>query len=167
MIRPRTLVIFLSTLSIIVSSPTKVRSQKPTFEKYSVVESFTGKPASVDLKSHPKAHLFRTAIRRGSRRGPNFAGHFTIVEMGCGTGCTVIAVVDAINGKVVFPEEVNPIGFVGTSPRYGLVYRTDSNLFIVNGTPSSKTNDGSYYYLWKDGKLNLVYAQVWEKEGRP
>lgn len=42
----------------------------------------------------------RTRIREALREDANFAGHYTIVTMGCGTGCTNNLMVDRKTGKV-------------------------------------------------------------------
>lgn len=48
------------------------------------------------------ARSYRTRIRNGLLEGPNFAGHFSIIMIGCGTGCRFAYVADAKNGEV-FP----------------------------------------------------------------
>ena len=72
----------------------------PRFDEFPVSDSFTGPPASPDVKSTRLAHRFRTVIRRGAQAGPNFAGHFTLVRWNCGSGCIMYAVIDATNGRV-------------------------------------------------------------------
>jgi hypothetical protein len=36
-------------------------------------------------------------------KGPNFGGHYFVVNWGCGTGCLMMVVVDAITGHVYPP----------------------------------------------------------------
>ena len=43
---------------------------------------------------------FRTKIVKEMSTGPNFAGHFTIVEIGCGTGCRFVYTADIASGKI-------------------------------------------------------------------
>jgi len=77
------------------------------FAQYTVTDSFAGIPASVDLRSHPWAPVYRTVLREGAWRGPNFAGHYTIVTWNCGsTDCATVAVVDAVTGHVYFTFDV-------------------------------------------------------------
>ena len=39
------------------------------------------------------------------RSGPNFAGHMALIEIGCGTGCTVVYAGDVRTGQVFeFPR---------------------------------------------------------------
>lgn len=43
---------------------------------------------------------FQKRIRGEAKKGPNFAGHFTIVMWSCGSDCSNLAVVDLQNGKI-------------------------------------------------------------------
>jgi hypothetical protein len=72
----------------------------PRFDDFPVVEEFRGKPARVDLSSHPIARTFRTRLREGALKGPNFAGHYTLVSWGCGNECGQSLIIDLHTGKV-------------------------------------------------------------------
>jgi hypothetical protein len=139
------------------------RSQPPRFEDYRVGERFTGIPAAVDLRSHPKARLFRTMLREGAKKGPNFAGHYTVVTWGCGSDCRMIAVVDARTGRVyIAPFTV--------SPGIGEDFRSDSRLFIANPPERSGFKEGvpmldvykPGWHVWHRGR----FVQVYPKERR-
>jgi len=78
--------------------PTPAPLQKK-FAEFAVTEKFTGKPSPVVL-SRPEHRMFRTMLRNGAKEGPNFAGHFTVVQWGCGTNCLSGAIVDAKTGEV-------------------------------------------------------------------
>jgi hypothetical protein len=86
----------------------------PRFEDYAAAV-WRGKIAPLDLRSHALARKFRTVIReQREEAGVNFAGHYTIASAGCGTGCSITAVVDARTGKAYFPNEFNGwTGIVG------------------------------------------------------
>src|SRR5882724_7345634 len=60
---------------------------------------YRGKLATPRLIT-PTQREFRTVIRRGAVKGPNFVGHYTVAEWGCGSNCVVYAVIDAITGAV-------------------------------------------------------------------
>ena len=47
-----------------------------------------------------EARRFRTMIREAAAKGPNFAGHFTVAEWGCGAGCVSVAIIDAATGSI-------------------------------------------------------------------
>jgi hypothetical protein len=56
----------------------------PKFEDFRVNEIFKGTPANPLLETR-FARLYRTNIRNAAKEGPNFAGHCTIAEWGCGS----------------------------------------------------------------------------------
>ena len=66
----------------------------PIIDIRGLTKRFKGKPAPPKLVS-PVDRLFRTMIRQGASKGPNFAGHYTIAEWGCGSSCVSIALMDA------------------------------------------------------------------------
>ena len=145
----------------------------PRFEDYGVTSKYTGKPAIPDVKSQPRARRFRTMIREGAAHGPNFAGHYTIVFWGCGTGCAELAIVDARDGRVFFPPGLTYIDgtFVGLGPSENvpelttLRYRTDSSLLIVVGSPEEdEKRTGVTYYAWDGNNLKrLKFIQSTKK----
>jgi hypothetical protein len=66
---------------------------------------YKGPIAKPDFTNSPReARLFRTAIREGLRGGVNFAGHYTIIMIGCGAGCRLVFLADARSGRITsFP----------------------------------------------------------------
>lgn len=138
----------------------------PRFEDYSVISKLIGKPTQPDVKTQARARRFRTMIRDGAAQGPNFAGHYTIVFWGCGTGCAELAIVDARNGRVFFPPDLTYVDgtFVDFDPGETkseiptLRYRLDSRLLIVVGSPEEdETRTGVTYYEWNGKNLNKLY----------
>jgi hypothetical protein len=157
----------LSTFKLVNSNVDAVNiygSQNlPKFEEFSVTDIYRGKPAPVDL-STPNALNFKTRLTEEAAKGPNFAGHYTVVTWGCGTSCVVVSLVDAKTGAVHM--------LVGVNPWAKLEYRLDSSLIIENGDEelgkklaaeqsanSFKTN----YANWQNDKLNLVYSRDYSK----
>ena len=136
----------------------------PQFSDYPVKDIYRGKPAAVKLASHPLARTFRTVLRDGAEKGPNFAGHFTVVLWGCGAGCQSFAIVETKSGKVMFmtsEKEKIPEAVVG------LDYKIDSSLLVVNpiavleaeDPASGLRSEDCRYYVWRGTKLDLVFVQ--------
>lgn len=127
-------------------------TEPPEFEQFAVSEIYKRTPAPVNLNSHPEARRFRTVLRNGAKRGPNFAGHYTVVMWGCGTSCQVVAIVDAKTGSVYMP---------GVIAEAGAKYEIDSQLLVVN--PPENITEGygneppdwlkSRYYVWENNQL--------------
>lgn len=71
------------------------------FEEHAVADTtFRGRPAPVRLETAAYGRAYRTKLREGAARGPDFAGHYTVVLWGCGSGCQIVAVVDARTGRL-------------------------------------------------------------------
>jgi len=101
--------------------------------EYLPVKKYEGKPAKVDFSSLPAAREYRTEITEQASDGINYAGHYTVAKWGCGTNCIGFAIIDAINGKVVYYAPHNEEG-------NGLTYSFDSRILIHN-----EKDDYSYY----------------------
>lgn len=130
----------------------------PSFEDFAVTSSFTGKPAAPDLTSHPQAPHFRTVLRQESSRGPNFAAHYTVVQIGCGTGCNHVAVVDARSGKVFFPHRLSVVHTARWwHEPFGLKFLPSSRLAIVYGQANSEDAPfGISYFEWTGRDFKLL-----------
>jgi hypothetical protein len=128
----------------------------PRFEDYSVTEIFKGPPAPPKLRRSGD-RLFRTRIREGAAKGPNFAGKFTIAEWGCGSGCVSIAIVDAKDGRI-FDAPFSALAWgvpMMTESVEPLAFKLDSRLLIARGCPEEE-NCGFYYYEWMGTKFKLI-----------
>lgn len=110
-------------------------------------KAWSGTPAKARQDTR-FSRLFRTALKNGAAKGPNFAGRFTIVEFGCGTACANWAVVDARTGQVFDPPKAAPLSILHTSTE-GVLFRRDSRLLVLAGGPRESTApEGVYSYLW-------------------
>jgi hypothetical protein len=125
----------------------------PRFEQFPATEKFSGKPAAPVLKTSGDRG-FRTMIREGASKGPNFAGYLTIATWGCGSSCWQIAVIDARTGQINhdLPELFSfwslkfPDGTDDDRDAFEpLSYRLDSRLLIMHGCPNEKDCSLRYY----------------------
>jgi len=132
---------------------------------------YDGPNAIADVRSDPRSRMYRTQLRGWATEKPNFAGHYILATWGCGTGCTQIAVIDALTGKVFHPAgartnsvaDVHEELLVGgdSSPRradFGaLQYSVDSRLLVLIGTPEERAeNRGISYFVWESDSLRRV-----------
>jgi hypothetical protein len=154
-------------LAATVALPRGRASDTPRFEDYSA-DVYVGKPGPLNLRSDPMARRYRTVIREQLQEaGINFAGHYTVAVMGCGTGCSITAIVDARNGNAYFP-----LALRGWSVEPALdelpdnpdvrTFRTDSRLLKIIGSPRLSADEkwgpgGIYYYEWKNNRLRQVH----------
>lgn len=168
----------LASLALIGVFAIALAAQKgvepPRFESYEA-PVYAGKPAPLNLRSHRLARMFRTRIREQlQEEGINFAGHYTIAAMGCGTGCSTTAIVDARNGNAYFPQVLDgwSVG-PGAWPEEGedvRNFRVNSRLLKVIGSPRLGAYEewgppGVYYYEWKNNRLRQVHFVSRPKPG--
>ena len=132
----------------------------PAFHDYPAVPARM-RPAKVQLTS-PDARRMRTVLREGAAKGPNFAGHFSVVVWGCGSSCSDLAIVDARSGRVFFDESVDDISgvHVGDEPGasdWAARFRLDSRLLAIVGAPNENdARDGVTFYEWTGARLKLL-----------
>lgn len=136
----------------------------PEFEEYlAEIDARLPSSAPVDLSSHPWARSFRTRLRNVAAEGANFAGHYALVNWGCGTECQGSLLVDVRTGKVV--------GLKGSdeplATARGVAFRIDSRLLIADppcpepGHRCGCLSMGQYlkpvrYYVIEEGGLRLL-----------
>jgi len=122
----------------------------PNFSDFPVDSVYRGPVADINLASNVEARRFRTVLRQGTRGGPNFAGHMTVVKWGCGTSCIVVAVVDARNGMVYS----SPKGAGDT-----VEYQLNSRLLVIDRITSCGDTlwfpEFAYFLEWTGKRLAL------------
>jgi len=139
------------------------QSTTPAFRQYAVKVEKPGN-VRVNLRSHKNANMFRTNLRNAAKEGVNFAGHYILTTWGCGTNCSQGAIIDARNGRVFFPRELEGAGFGfcefpdETEP---LVSQADSRLLILNGFKGGDLSMdnapcGIYYLEWTGTRFKQV-----------
>lgn len=110
-----------------------------------------------------EARLFRTRLREGSVGAPNFAGRYSVVEIGCGAGAVCPAFVDRATGRVRFEPAFRVVAELGG--RFAdagidyerLTYRSGSRLLLVVGAPNEVARQaGARLYDWRGGRAHLV-----------
>jgi len=124
------------------------------------------------------ARMYRTSIREQLHEaGINFGGHYTIAVMGCGTGCSITAIVDARNGVAYFPRvldgwSVEPGVYEFKEDEDVRTFRADSRLLKIIGALRISAEEkwgpaGVYYYEWKNNQLRQVLFAATKKSDRP
>jgi hypothetical protein len=127
-------------------------SDAPRFEQFPATEKFSGKPAAPVLKTSGDRG-FRTMIREGAAKGPNFAGYLTIATWGCGASCIQVAVIDARTGQI--NHDLPEYFTADAGSAEPLSYKRESRLLILHGCPREK-NCAVYYYEWTGTKFKLL-----------
>lgn len=159
----RTRFILLGALLLAFNTIGFAQSTTPTFTRYAArVEKIRN--VRVNLKSHKHANGYRTNLRNAAKEGVNFAGHYILTTWGCGTNCSQSAIIDARNGRVFFPDELEGtiFGFCDlpddTEP---IVYQADSRLLVLSGFKGGDFDNkagrcGTYYLEWTGRSFKQV-----------
>jgi hypothetical protein len=139
-------------------------SGPPRFEHYPTTDIFHGKPAKLQLIT-PQEREFRTRLQEGLSAGANFAGHYIVIQWGCGAGCVMMAIVDALTGQIYkaplpgTKEADFIVPLEGTMPpdKQGFEFRLNSNLMMIRGGCRAEGKYcGDYYFNWTGDKFVLI-----------
>ena len=168
MLRRQTILVGFALLLLVANAAAQEESGAPRFEDYPD-SVWRGKVAPLNLGSHAWARKYRTLLRQQIKEaGVNFAGRYTLASVGCGTGCSITAFIDARTGRAFFPKEL--AGWTGIVGDYEIpdgeeswTYRPNSRLLRLVGRPNIGAIDeerygasGIYYYEWSNQRLRLV-----------
>jgi hypothetical protein len=134
----------------------------PAFSRYPAVV-WTGKAKLPNLRSHKDARLFRTALRNAAKEGVNFAGRYVLTTWGCGSSCTVGAIIDGRTGEVFFPKQLNGFWwqFWNGDETKPFGFQKNSRLLMFLGfEPGDYNGDrrryGYHVYLWTGRNLKKI-----------
>jgi hypothetical protein len=151
--------------------------QAPRFANHRV-EIHSSNKLKLDLKSNPIARRFRNVLRQEVARGPNFAGDYRVAAWGCGSSCTMFAVVNLSTGRVITPSEFSSTSGVyfgvedgqelfpdSESEFWLLAFRKDSRLLVVLGAlDEDESREGAFYLVLDKDRLQLVHKTIVQKD---
>ncbi len=90
----------------------------------SKLEKYTGAYATEpDFSIFKEAEEYKKILVEALKRGPTFAGRFSVAEWGCGPSCQQHAIIDVETGLVVA---------YGPKTEYGVEYTLESSLLVTN-----------------------------------
>jgi hypothetical protein len=147
-------IVLLTALFLTFGSNGFAQSATPTFTQYAARVEKNGN-VRVNLKSHKNANMFRTNLRNAAKEGVNFAGHYILTTWGCGTNCSQSAIIDARNGRVFFPDELegSVFGFCELADNVEpIVYKANSRLLVLSGFKGGDFDK-------KDGRCGIYYLE--------
>ncbi|MFZ6747651.1 hypothetical protein [Undibacterium sp. Ren11W] len=124
------------------------------FEQYPVeIISTTSRKKRSSLQNCAKQ--YKTVITNAMQEPVNFAGHYRVVTLGCGTDCRGFAVVDKVSGVTYTLPGVEFVAGVMGNEEARIQFKTDSRLFIITGSKNDE-NEGKFHYLWSGKELKLL-----------
>jgi hypothetical protein len=144
-----------------------VQIDTPKFNDYPVKKVYNGKNHPLVLNEFGKT--FKTRLSDAIKYNkPVFAGHYLVTSWGCGTSCVSGGIIDAITGNA-FPFPVAIMSVYPLKPEFEnetgreIIYRLDSNLFILAGTLDD-AEDTIQFYEFKNGEFVLLKSLSYGKK---
>jgi hypothetical protein len=150
------------------------KARRHRFEDYPVTEVFkdrTVAPRIIKPQEQSAETIIQEGVARGKwvlgadrktqRPGPNFAGHYIVIEWGGGPDYWQAIIVDSITGRVFQPPFA---GQGGPSASYfsipmdvfnfrGIDFRLNSKLMVLpRACPTRSLGCSEYYFLWQDDR---------------
>jgi hypothetical protein len=160
----------------IVTAANLADAKAPTFASHRVAVPQVPGGAKLDLGSNPVARKYRTVMRQQLELGSNFAGHYRVAAWGCGSSCSMFAVLDINTGRVITPEGFSHTSgvffgvdngklFPESQSDYGLfAFRKDSSLLVVLGDlDEDESREGAFYFVLDRERLKLVHTTAVKK----
>ncbi len=138
--------------------PDEIPADAPRFADYPARVVPITRPAPAKIVGAQR--WFRTRLREGAERGPNFAGHYTLATWGCGAGCVSWAVIDAVTGRVFDTSNMattQNFNVADELAQHTVQYRLDSRLLVVIGEINENPKmRGISYFVWTGAQLDRV-----------
>ncbi|WP_275782648.1 hypothetical protein [Pararhizobium gei] len=138
--------------SATVAAAVAAGSKRPRPTEYPSRARMSGKTVLPNFKARDRDfNSFRTRIRDGMQKGPNFAGYFTVIQFGCGTGCSGVVVGDNRTGRPIrFPRG-------GEDNMYlALEFRLDSRLMAAQWLDYDASRCFIEFFDFDRGAWNVV-----------
>ena len=112
------------------ASPRSISTHE--FADYPTTRYLAGSPQIPDFAGTARDYrYYRTRLTDGARAGVNFAGHYRLIEIGCGTSCRFAYLIDLRTG------EISPFPYGGEEQyQMKLLYSPDSRLVKARWTAS-------------------------------
>jgi hypothetical protein len=128
----------------------------PRFRDYPSKSKFAPRRARINIHSTPFTPCFRTILRQAVVAGDRFAGHYRVVQFGCGTECLRVAITDLVSGRTY----ISPFA-VGSA---GIEVAPGSRLLIANSPEKLRETYGdapppyvkTQYFIWNGRGLKEI-----------
>ena len=133
------------------------RKRVPRFEDYPVKEVYEGKSARPVLETEDQrgAVTYYQAVADG---GTNFAGHYAVVTLTCGTGCIMADYLDTKTGRIISGKVANSGWGEKHDAFREIEFRRGSRLIVFAGQIDEKGPLGWHFYLFDRGRLKRLYT---------
>jgi hypothetical protein len=139
---------------------TLAQGQEFGSSEFAITDAYNGPAQLPDFRGRDRKYNgYRTRLTEAAKKGPNFAGRYRILKIGCGTGCTNNFIIDVATGEVF----TVPVG--GEEQQQVILkYDIGSRLLfafykVYNGKDSDKFECIEKRFAW-DEKAFTLQAQI-------
>jgi len=144
------------------AEPIYNKERLPRFEDFPVSEKFEGTPAQIDFSSDSVGFkifkdklpfgAWKEVIAEGVKEGPNFAGHYRVFKVSCGTMCQIGIIINLKTG-VIYDLPTSALG---------MEFHNNSSLFIVNLPPAEIYGQiiNTTYYIWENNQFVEIFDTI-------
>lgn len=131
------------------------RKRVPRFSDYPVKEIRTGRSAQPILETDEQRNA-STYYQAVADEGANFAGHYAVVILGCGSACSMVDYLDTRTGKIISGKFSNSGWRQYHDAFRDIEFRRSSRLIVFAGSIDDKQPVGWHFYLFDHGKLKRL-----------
>jgi hypothetical protein len=103
----------------------------------------------------------RNEVLRAMNGGPNFAGHVTVAQVGCGVSCSHVLLVDWRSGKLIPKGALPKLAELPCRSAEAARFRRDSRLLSI--TRSSDNAIITEYFVWKPDSASLTQTAEYRR----
>ena len=128
-----------------LSSQPAAAHSAAVFAAFPAKDRFRGKPRRPNFQGVFVPRVYKRAIIRAARRGPNFAGAYTVATFGCGTGCQAVLVISAKTGRIYKAPE---------AATHGVTFRRNSRFLVFNADPVHRFR--ARFFVFERGRFREI-----------
>lgn len=135
-------------LSVAVLITSAAAPERSAFDRYPAAVVSSARQSALRI-ADPLSRRYRSALQEAAAGPANFAGHYVLAQIGCGSGCIRLAAIDRLTGRVLwFPVTVSGWPMTVTEP---LTFARNSRLLVVQGMLNEREPSATRQYVF-DGR---------------
>ena len=144
-------------LLVLLCAPLPALAQKPgpSFGQFTVSDIYRGPTVFPQFKERDRKYSeFKARIMEGMRKGPNFSGAFTVIQIGCGTDCQLVYIASNKTGEIfTFPRGAD-------NYELDISYKASSRLIAAQWVQYEQGKCMLEFFEWNGKQANLLRSDV-------
>ena len=144
-----------------------VFAKDPTFHD-DPASVYTGKKAPLVLNKDTRA--YKSHFADLAQNPINFAGHYAVDLVGCGSGCMIGTVYDAQTGTSQLLLNRAALSYCQVGEQHlemDIEHRANSRLLVITGAVGQNSDCGKHYFIEQQGKLIKIKTVRYQESDMP